>query len=314
MKKKIIIITISTVALIILTIGIGTKMLLNYELDNELFKAVSGELIMDIGYSGHGDIKKVKDLIKQGANVNSVNKNGTTLLMRSEDLDIIQVLLEAGIDVNKQDDFGNTALMLHIDEPEIVKLLLYANADVNIKDEKGNNTLMRACREGFADTVQLILDTNKAKINETNKRGQTALMLASGLTVKRIMPTSSFLASEKGHLTCIQSLLKSNADVNIKDKTGKNALMYATQLVDTKQQDYKDFDIKNILSYSVIPNEHLQIIKLLLEQGTDINLKDKSGKTALAYTKGIESNNYPKEVKDLLNEITNLLKAAGAKE
>jgi len=296
-------------------------------LNRELFEAVAGDLLLDVGYSGHGDLEKVKSALKKGANVNFVNANGTTLLMVSEDKEIIKTLLDAGINVNAKDDFGNTALMLHINNPEIVKLILQANADVNIKDNKGNNALMRAAKKGEAQSLQLLLDTGKIKINDTNKRGQTAIMLASGFSTGRIIPTRLFYASEKGHLDCVRTLLNNKADINAVDKDGKTALIYAAQLVDTEQMYDPKIEENSatqaerirFVSFNELSkpkSEQIQIVKLLLEKDAEVNHKDKAGKTALDYAIEAKSNipaDY-KEIHALLDEIIPLLISSEVKE
>jgi ankyrin repeat protein len=72
---------------------------------------------------------------------------------------VVQVLIEAGADVNAKDDFGDTALihatvqpatMVGIDnigdfgKMSIVKLLIEAGADINVKDWNGRTALMHA--------------------------------------------------------------------------------------------------------------------------------------------------------------------------
>lgn len=52
-------------------------------------------------------------------------------------------------------------------------------------------------------------------------------------------------------------LLEQGADVNVKDKNGWTALIYATT------------------------HSSLDVVKLMIEQGADVNAKDKAGKSAL---------------------------------
>lgn len=54
---------------------------------------------------------------------------------------------------------GQTALMLAVSHGrlDMVKMLLEAGADVNIQDEDGSTALMCACEHGHTDIVKILL-------------------------------------------------------------------------------------------------------------------------------------------------------------
>ena len=89
---------------------------------------------------------------------------------------------------------------------------------------------------------------SKMSISNLNQvvDGMTALMTASMIRNRPI----------------VELLLDHGADINIRDKDGKTALM---------------------LMYSHSLNEDNDITRLLLERGADTNIRDKNGKTALMY-------------------------------
>ena len=60
-----------------------------------------------------GETVKVEQLIKQGADVNARNKNGTTALMDAAiegHAETLKILIDASADVNATQEDGNTAL------------------------------------------------------------------------------------------------------------------------------------------------------------------------------------------------------------
>jgi ankyrin repeat protein len=89
-----------------------------------------------------GDLKYINDY--QG-DINVTDKNGMTPLMwaaQSNQLAVVNALIEYGANVNASDKMGETALT-HLCEsfytsPEVVKVLLDAGANVNAKNSDGN--------------------------------------------------------------------------------------------------------------------------------------------------------------------------------
>ena len=108
-----------------------------------------------------GDLKKVQELLKKGADVNAKDEKeeGITALMAASiagHLDIVRLLLKKGADVNAKDAAGRTALMFAAQEKEsedmissapIVKLLLENGAEKKARDKEGR-TARYYCADG----------------------------------------------------------------------------------------------------------------------------------------------------------------------
>ena len=95
-------------------------------------------------------------------------------------LAVVQALLEAGADVNRQDENGYTALMwtaLRGDHAKVVAQLIRAGADLNIKDKNGRTALMHAAWMGHLDTMQELLTAGSDPLL-TDRGNLTALDLA----------------------------------------------------------------------------------------------------------------------------------------
>lgn len=102
-------------------------------------------------------------------------------------LDIAQILLAHGIDIDKTDERGRTALSIAAESnsnPEavlnakVIVLLLNHGADINLADRDGYTPLMYAVMGGQPGNVRLLL-ARGADLKRRNDNGQTAFALAT---------------------------------------------------------------------------------------------------------------------------------------
>ena len=84
----------------------------------------------------------------------------------------VEELLEKGVDINGQNEYGNTALhaTAFSGQADMAKLLCKYGADVNIKNKYGWTSLHLASRYGFKDVVEILLE-NKADPDATDNSG-----------------------------------------------------------------------------------------------------------------------------------------------
>ena len=106
--------------------------------DNALFEAAKSVTVAD-----------VKAAIKNGANVNAKDKDGSTVLMYAAsdntNPDVIKALIAAGANVNARDEDGWTALMSAAaadnSNPDVIKALIAAGSDANARDRNGKRAI-----------------------------------------------------------------------------------------------------------------------------------------------------------------------------
>ena len=96
-----------------------------------------------------GNVAKIEEAIKNGANVNAKSNYGRTALMeaaRYGRTKTAELLLKHGADVNAKESDGSTALIWAIcyGYTETAEVLLNHGADVNAKDNTGSTALMLA--------------------------------------------------------------------------------------------------------------------------------------------------------------------------
>src|SRR5579871_310042 len=134
-----------------------------------------------------GDKATVASLLKQKADVNGVQGDGSTALhwaAAQDDLEMAKALLAAGADVKAVTRISAVTPLFMASKngsASMIDALLTAGADANAVDSNGTTPLMVASASGSADAVKALLD-HKAQVNAKDKaHGQTALMFAAAL-------------------------------------------------------------------------------------------------------------------------------------
>lgn len=167
---------------------------------------------------------------------------------------------------------------VNIGAKEIVELLIKEKVDVNIQDTLHANTpLIYAVARSNQEIVKLLVEAG-ASVNETNKHGATALfhtfytkdleiiryLISNGADINKPDNKGSTLVGNccsLGKLDLIALLFELGANFNVIDGVGQPAI-YLAAMTET--------------------NSNKQgLVKYLVEQGVDINIKNKKGDTPL---------------------------------
>ena len=126
--------------------------------------------------SHEGYIEIVKELIKAGANVNVKNSNGATpLYMVSwgiyDRVEIAKELIKSGADVNVKYS-GETLIStaLGMGNLGIVEVLIQAGIDVNIQNSNGITVIHNAMNKGYFNIVDRLIQAG-ADVNIRNRHG-----------------------------------------------------------------------------------------------------------------------------------------------
>lgn len=120
--------------------------------------------------------------IEQGANINAIDDDGVTPLilsvLRNSGGEMTAYLISKGAEVNCTLE-GYTPLIIAAKEGylDIVQVLISSGADIEAAEETGMTSLMAAAREGHVEIVRVLLDAG-AKWNTTTVAGITALDIA----------------------------------------------------------------------------------------------------------------------------------------
>ncbi|XP_051174780.1 putative ankyrin repeat protein RF_0381 isoform X2 [Leptopilina boulardi] len=98
--------------------------------------------------------KAIKKCLKDGANVNVKDKDGSTFLgisAKYDNFELVKLAIENNANINATDNKGNTALhyAVAVHNYEMVKYLIENEAFVNAQNNMGNTPLHVAVSESF---------------------------------------------------------------------------------------------------------------------------------------------------------------------
>ena len=100
------------------------------------------------------------------------------------DLEMVQVLLKYGVDVDTRNSHGSTPLNFasrngHRNDPRVARLLIAHGADPNTVGSHGSTSLHRASISGRIELVRLLIE-HGANVGAKDDEGRTPLDVASG--------------------------------------------------------------------------------------------------------------------------------------
>ena len=267
--------------------------------------------------SRRGDVKLVRTLIQQGADVNARAVDGASPLhqaVSADHLDVVDLLLKVGASVAAADRYGVTPLSLAAlsGNASIIRRLLDAGADPNAVDPAGETALMTAARTGIPAALRVLLDAGAHVDARDTQFQQTALMFAvrenqpaavaflleRGAAVNaqtRKGPTPKFVPPCKGTGCGSEGVGINRGGLpdrgrRAEAKGGMTPLLYAARdgrteaarLLVAAGADIEQGDANAIrpLLMAVL-NNHLDVARLLVEYGADVDADDFWGRSPL---------------------------------
>ncbi len=233
-------------------------------------------------------------LIKSGADVNAIDEfyyePPLLWLIRAYETDSppdndtdkmydsIKLLVDNGADVNLRGKSSDSALILAvlIQRPRIVELLIAAGAEVNFQNDENLTAYSYAAQSGAKDLKKILFKAGASLIIGVREYqaeygenaffqaaadGRTDIveaMIAAGTDVNTVNAAGKMSALMRvTEDSTVDSLLDAGADVNLKDKAGFTAMIWAAAF------------------------RRESIVIKLIAAGADVNLRNNDGKSAL---------------------------------
>jgi len=267
-----------------------------------------------------GSLPGLKWLLSKGFDANVRGRNGETLLMEaslSGGQDMIEHLVQAGVDINAKDKMGRSVLFYlagSLRRPQMLAYLLEHGADVNMLAAKETlqTPLLVAAHGGWYDNILVLLEFG-ADTRALDALGRNALAVvltqggATSSELKKIVPlllnvevpvnqkdhqgTSPIhIALQQGASDLVEKMLRQGAPLEIQSEHTALAFLEAIRqnkmstvryLIEHQIPLEGPLYLDNLPLGQAASGGHLEILKYILDQGANINAQDVSGHTAL---------------------------------
>jgi uncharacterized protein len=224
-----------------------------------------------------GDRAAVQAALARKADVNLAQPDGTTALhwaVEHDDLELVDLLLRAGARVTVRTREGVTPLQLAAinGSARMIDRLIKAGADPKAPLSGSNDTaLMMASRTGRTDALRVLLEAGSEVNAKESWGGTTALMWAAS----------------GGNADAARMLIAAGADVNARSAyvaaangRGFEGRTPNTARTETKVEEFASGWLTPLMLAARDGN--LEMARILVEAGADVNAGAGDGKTALA--------------------------------
>ena len=155
--------------------------------------------------------KAMKVLFEKGI---PFNPDCFSFQISKNNLEICELFVKAGMDVNERDSAGTPFLCdaARTGKKDMVQWLLEKGAEIDaVSQDRGYSAVMDAVWKSNKEIVELLVSKG-ANLNFVSRDGQTALILATG----------------SGNFDICRILAENGADPTIKDRMGMSSIDYAT--------------------------------------------------------------------------------------
>jgi len=245
------------------------------------------------------DIYDVKLAANNGANVEAKDYMGHNALyyaLKNNNVELLKVLIEAGVDINKEIDIKSKPYITYI----------------NFSSHKDPKTALEyAIKNSFLKGIEILLKNNvsleafglKLNLESSNFIKDLLIFSDNHLEMAQLILRHIIVSSVPDNLKnqfllhacsfdlkdCVELLLKQEADVNSKDENGDTPFLEACRnsscdVIDILLKHGAEFNTKNNDGKSPLYfacENSKDVVSKLMQMKLDVNCKDKLGNTPL---------------------------------
>lgn len=193
------------------------------------------------------------------------------------------------ININQRNKEGNTPLHIASQNGNIdaVSILSYREAHINILNSKGYSPLLIASANGHTEIVEMLLD----RYNENNKKYSIDINYDEGCCTSEYhcrVTSPIHIATENGHIDVVKLLIKNGAKVNNTINIRNTTLKTYYENGTFSMYGYSTIGITPL--YIASKQGYTDIVKLLIDNGANVNYTTITSSTTPFYGKDIYNN------------------------
>lgn len=213
--------------------------------------------------------KRLKKLLELGANIENETEDGKNALNLvagtgsfkvEPSYEAVKLLIDTGVEIDKQDNQGISALHLasKFASPKVLSLLLENGANIQLRDAKGNSSLHYASEGKYPENLGILIQSG-LDVNTANEQADTPLHRAVWFN----------------RIENVTKLAEQKLNLDAQNNDGDTALHKSLESAAAAHNKF----LMSAGSFSQI--NRLQILELLISKGANFNKPNQSGNTAL---------------------------------
>ncbi|WP_428024407.1 ankyrin repeat domain-containing protein [Arcobacter sp.] len=297
------------------------KYLIEYGLDTNHLDDNKRNVLFKVVLKGASHLDTLDALLEKDINVNQKDIEQKTILdeilkifniLRENDLDkyrqtdykyvkkendyqkLLTILIDNGLDIDKKDEEGKSILFHAVNNKdfEAIEFLLNAGANINVEDKDGKTILFQECLKGYQNYE--MLDYLFEKGIDIDHQDYEERTIVDDLVEMILIQDNGKRASSRRFLDIVEN--------------GEYFRLLKRLIIKRPKLNQSKSDGKTIL-FDIIHYNNMELTKVFLNNGADINKIDNEGNTPLScmIDEGLKAKTK-KERQEFLERVVFMLK------